>query len=395
MLVKETEYTRVRFSATAKLETLVANGALLIVDEVQHVKNLSAQFEAVKSVIAAFSANSNSKCLLMSGSPFDKKQHAVALFRTLGVMQADEVSFFDIGERQLVETGIAEIVKACERWDLEGSQELHARYGSDAYSLAYQLFVNIAKPAIASNMPCPPTTAKVHKFSAFYPLAEPETLKELEKSIHDLANACGYDRVSKTVNFAIVGERAAMAQLNRALQSVEAAKLSTMICAAKAALQSDTALKVVMCVNYTASIGRMRDELAEYQPLVLNGAVAPKARAKVIAQFQVADSSNRLLLGNCSVCSVGIDLDDRHGAFPRLCLVSPNYSTLGLHQLGHRFLRANTKGDSTFHMFYIKEAHEICILHALAKKGSVMKEICPSQVEDGVLFPGDYPVKTL
>ena len=127
--------------------------------------------------------------------------------------------------------------------------------------------------------------------------------------------------------------------------------------------------------------------------LVLDGRVAKEARARVIDMFQQPDLERRLLIGNMHVCSTGIDLDDKHGAFPRLCIASPNYSTITIHQLGHRFLRLDTKGSSEVRMFYIREARELPVLTALAKKGGVMKDTTEEQVKGGVLFPCDYPSK--
>lgn len=148
-------------------------------------------------------------------------------------------------------------------------------------------------------------------------------------------------------------------------------------------------------MNYTDSIIQLKEELADYNPLVLDGRVHKEGRANVIDKFQQHDLERRLLIGNMHVCSTGINLDDKHGGFPRLCLVSPNYSTLTIHQLGHRFLRLDTKGSSEVQMFYIKQATELHVLTALAKKGGVMKDTTEDQVDEGVLFPCDYPSKDM
>ena len=149
--------------------------------------------------------------------------------------------------------------------------------------------------------------------------------------------------------------------------------------------------KLVACVNYKDSIRELKQELVEFVPLVLDGRVPKEARAEVIDKFQRPDLEWQLLIRNVHVCSTGIDLDNKHGSFPRLCIVSPFYSTLTIHQLGHRFLRLDTEGSSELRMFYIQQATELPVLRALAKKGGVCTE---EQVKAGVLFPCDYPSKS-
>jgi hypothetical protein len=107
-----------------------------------------------------------------------------------------------------------------------------------------------------------------------------------------------------------------------------------------------------------------------------------------------------LLLCNQGVASTGIDLDDKHGAFPRLCLVSPNYSTITSYQLGHRFQRADTKSDADVHFVFAKRRDktkeeskdiiELKVLDALSRKSQVMKETTAEQASNGVVFPGDH-----
>ena len=394
MVVGEQEFTRVSFEPTAKLLDLVRDGALLIFDEVQHLKNISAQFEAAKTMIAACNSSVSSKVLMLSGSPFDKQEHAVTLFRTLGTMQCNELSHFDLPSRTHHLTGLQQILDACSSWDAERTDTLKKQWLGNPRGLAYALFIEVVKPSVSAQMPFPCTTAKLHKFNAFYPLEDAECLEDLRWGLRKLEQACGFDRSTGTVNFAICGGPNTMKKLNRAMMAIEEAKQSTFGEAASSALLADPSAKVVICVNYTSTVCQLQQQLEAFSPLTLTGSVPLKKRASIISAFQQADSEHRLLLANCQVCSTGIDLDDKSGLHPRLCLVSPNYNTLVMHQLGHRFLRMDTKGDSEFHMLYITGAHELPVLNALARKGQVMKEIVPGQVEDGVVFPGDFPTKS-
>jgi hypothetical protein len=72
-------------------------------------------------------------------------------------------------------------------------------------------------------------------------------------------------------------------------------------------------------------------------------------------------------------------------------LISPNYHTLNLYQLGHRFQRMDTKSGAGVQMVFAKHAHKLPILDALSRKGSVMWETTPEQAAAGILFPGGFP----
>ncbi|GAQ93139.1 hypothetical protein KFL_013200020, partial [Klebsormidium nitens] len=176
-----------------------------------------------------------------------------------------------------------------------------------------------------------------------------------------------------------------------ALVKIESAKVQTFARVALKALKSNPQKKLVICVNYNDSLHRLRDLLSCYSPLVLNGTVQKEERKHVIDKFQAPSDEHRVLLGNVAVCSTGIDLDDKFGGWPRLALISPNYHTLNLYQLGHRFQRMDTKSSATVHMVFAQHAHELPILDALSRKGGVMRETTPEQVAAGILFPGSFP----
>ena len=107
--------------------------------------------------------------------------------------------------------------------------------------------------------------------------------------------------------------------------------------------------------------------------------------------FQVSSTEHRLLISNLKVASTGIDLDDKHGDYPRKCYASPNYIISDLHQLTRRFLRMDTKSTAVVRFVYGKcGRRETSILNALARKSTVLKETLPTQVENGVHFPGEY-----
>ncbi|GAQ91643.1 hypothetical protein KFL_008240040 [Klebsormidium nitens] len=330
------------FQVTDTFKLLLGEGVLLIVDEMQHLKNVSSQFAAcqtlIKAVTDSYEAGGRSRALLLSGSPIDKQEQAVTLFRTLNVMQ-------------------------------------HPDLGPEAEPLEHDAALALAGTLL--------------KLNAFYRIDDEEDRKALSAGVQALEYAVHYDRRTGRVSMAEGAD--SLRALCAALVKIESSKVRTFARVALKALRSNSQQKVVICVNYNDSLQSLQDLLAAYSPLVLNGAVPKQERKHIIDKFQLPADEHRVLLGNVSVCSTGIDLDDKDGAWPRLALISPNYSTLTLYQLGHRFQRMDTKSEGTVHMVFAKHAHELPILNALSRKGAVMRETTPEQVNAGIKFPGDFP----
>jgi hypothetical protein len=389
------EIDKVEFFPTNKFNEIVEEGTLLVIDEIQNLKNISAQFAACQALIKAIveSPAQKSRVLLLSGSPIDKHEQAVTLFRTLNIMKQDALSQHNIGQRTIEWRGMTDITEYCRRIDAGLTRRITTRPGFhfDLRRGCYDLFQQIVKPAISSSMPTPALTSKVENWNAFYRIESPEDVRLMSLGISSLEKACSYNRETNTVNFAHTTAAGAMSAVTRALSQIETAKINTYARVAKEKLSSDPNIKVVICVNYTATVTDLKELLAEYTPLILTGGVSMIDRAKVLEKFQAPTTDRRLLIGNLGVCSTGIDLDDKDGRFPRFCLVNANYSSITLYQLSHRFQRLDTKSGATVHVVYGKQAHELSVLMALTRKGTVMKETTPDQVEAGVVFPGDYP----
>jgi hypothetical protein len=193
----------------------------------------------------------------------------------------------------------------------------------------------------------------------------------------------------------------------RALQMIETAKISTFVRVARESLLGDPNKKVVICLNYTDSILDVVTALSEFNPLVVRGSTTERQRGEILAKFQRQDNKYRILVGNLSCLSTGIDLDDKNGTFPRLALVSPNYSTITLHQLVYRFLRADTRSDSQVHFVFgrayvsrdtkLTHMEELSVLNALAKKSGILRDVVRAVEEDeasttveDIRYPGQY-----
>lgn len=397
---------KVEFSTTARFRQYVAEGVLLIIDEIQSIKNVSSQFLACRTMIRAIvesfhGTHTGSRAILLSGSPIDRQEQVVTLFRTMNVMRCDELAAYNLGRREYEWRGLRDIETHCRELDNTMVERLRMKHSrgdgvvrpSHVEVYCYDLFQQVFKPARASVMPVPCLNSRVHKLNAFFEVADLRERVGLTFGVEALSKACSFNSTTGQVGFLNAGGATALASLRmitRSLLQIETGKIGTFVRAASALLDRSPNAKVVICVNYSATLRDLQEGLSRYAPLILDGSTCLPRRASVLRLFQTPSTDHRLLIGNVSVMSTGIDLDDKDGRFPRTALVNPSYSTIALYQLGHRFLRADTRSDADVLFVFGKHATEMHVLQALARKAGVMKQTTCEQSKAGVVFPGDY-----
>lgn len=89
-------------------------------DEIQNIKNISDQFlacQALMKPILTGPHENSSRCLLLSGSPIDRKEHSVHLFRSVGIQKADQLARINLQTYSMDWTGLEEIRQFCEKLD--------------------------------------------------------------------------------------------------------------------------------------------------------------------------------------------------------------------------------------------------------------------------------------
>ena len=378
------------FEPTIHLLQLCQDRTLFVFDECQHLKNDSSQTAAAAALVTAAKRSDHSKVLLLSGSPFDKREHVFNFLRLLDVIPSTRgfgITRYDRSRYQHYYTHNAHaFLRSCFTLDEATSTFLiTTRYNSPymtpyrGQETVYHLFQTVFKPTIQSAMALPPLPVRVLKFNAFYSIPpDTENFQHLRRGVADLQRVYMHDRPDS------------MMAISAALKCIEQAKvdLFAQIVRNKLGVTDSGKAKVVVAVNFSNTIATLTKTLHKYQPLVLDGSVNANKRADIIQAFR-DDPGKRLLISNLAVCSTGIDLDDKVGDAPRFCLVSPTYSTIALHQLGHRFMRTDTRSDAHLHMVYVHGAHEASIIAALSHKSGVMKETTPQQRAE-VIFPGDF-----
>ena len=390
----------VEFKCTELYKKLVSEGLLLIIDEIQNIKNINAQFKACRELINGVIGDcdyinppvNNSRILLLSGTPFDKCEQIPHFFRLTGVMKHDELCEYNIMTGVNKWTGFKDIIKL--------SKHINSRYTDNLVRLyentgthkviipaCFDVFQQIIKPEISHSMPPVQLKCTINKLNAFYSLCNDTDKTLMIEGVSRLKKSLSYNENNDSITFT---HGISMQAIQSSLQMIETAKIKTICNIVKSKLNENEFNKVVVCLNYTNPLMDLADLLKAYNPLVINGQTKISERGKMIDKFQQNDSLYRLIIANIHVISEGINLDDQDGSFPRFCIVNPNYSTIKLCQLSDRFKRSLTKSDSNIHFMFAKHCCELNILDALARKSAVMKETTPEQVEGGVKFPCDY-----
>jgi hypothetical protein len=233
------------------------------------------------------------------------------------------------------------------------------------------------EPPVAAALPPPAVRSAFYRISGVLLEQYMSGVSQLHKSVEVLEEG---------------GEPPDWRGITYGLQTIELAKCDAIARHAARVLAAHAVAKVIIGLNYHASIANVVAALRVAHPvLVLTGQVKQEARAPLIDRFQASNTEHRVLVCNMAVMEVGIDLDDKHGGFPRTCLYSPHYRATGLHQAIGRVHRTDTRSSATVHIVYgPRECAEKSVLSALTRKTRILKETLPGQVADGTVFPGDY-----
>ena len=403
---------KVNFTCTTTYNNMVEEGLLLVIDEVHNIKNNSIQTLACQTLVEKIIKSKGlSRVIFLSGSPIDSPKQAITFFKTINVFTEDRITSYNPQSRQIIWRGMQEIEDYCanilppndrdyEMYNIKletckKNKKKITGLNTILDKYCYMLFLNIIKPYYSHQMTIPQSDVNntIHKYNAFYNLKKTEAVELLKKGINKLRKLTRYNDNNGTVDFN--QNQQAISQISVALQMIETAKIYLFILITQYILSHEEFTKVVICVNYTATLNDLKNALStDYSPLILCGNMNVKQRTDVLNKYQEPNNNFRLLIANIQVASCGIDLDDKSGKYKRFVLISPNFRAIDNYQLSHRFKRMDTKSETIMHMLYCVEAHELPILDALSRKGKILKEIASEQVKAGIVFPCDYDTYT-
>jgi hypothetical protein len=381
----------VHFYPTKQYSDFINTGIFVIFDEIQNIKNNSDQYKACSSLILPLLSGGRSRFGLLSGTPFDKEDHAVNLLRLIGYIRSPRLFSVLPDSKELVLEGLQDLIDACRfinssETDLVLSDLPPVK--RNIPSLCYSLYIRVVKAHMSGAMTAPTDiTGSFTVANGFYSIC-PDRASDLSAALADLALAVRFNEGAGTakINADSIGA------VTKALVRIENSKTLDWSRVASQSLTSDPSLKVVISVNYSSTITDLKSLLLPFDPLVLNGDVPAPKRSSIVQLFN-DDPSHRLLLMNTSVGGVGISLYSPLPHSPRLMFLSPSYKLLDVTQAAARIYGPGMTSSATVHMFYGLGvgASESGILSALARKTQILKGTLDLDVTPDLVLPGDYP----
>lgn len=371
------------FSATPLLEDLIKTGTLFIFDEFQKTKNITFNHYAIQTIIWSIENYKNSdnkstksRILLLSGTPFDKKKQVVDFLRMVGVIRHRNLYDKLLNKRINIQGfGLEQLIHFCLKIDYNATVNIINTINfstNEAHNICFILYTKIIQKHLTSTMSSPVISVDIDIKNGYYNISSERTMQY--KQILDYLLSENDFRLSKFNNY---------------LYTIEHIKIEIFVRETYNILNSIKNAKVVIFFNFKNTLKIVSSLLSSFNPLVLEGDILKKDRIDIIKQFQEKNTKHRLLLSNLVVGSLGIDLDDTEGNFPRYVFISPNFNSMAIHQATHRFYRTNTKSTPHIRIVYIQnEKREDIILNILDNKKTVLKETLQQQLN--VIFPGEY-----
>lgn len=377
------------FEPTDYTKRVAEQGVLLVIDESQNLKNNTLQNVAVQVFVKELKKNPQNKILFLSGSPFDKKEHALNYITLLGLTGGLPITVYDKTSRMYNPEGFYTLIDNLKRISREDTEKHIVDIIPEVTNIrvltlkVYDLFIDVIKKHNSSSMKEIMTDLVITKQNSHY--IEPDLT--LTQTIDQHLDTIGSALAEWDYN---QNRQLLKSFITTALVGIENCKLNIFVRLIVSTLKKTTN-KIVIGLNYTWSQVILHQLLTHYnvKSSLLNGSVSKADRKEIIGLFNRNDNNLRVLICNIEVISTGIDLDDKHGDRPRTVYLSPNYSTIAQYQVSHRVLRLDTKSSSTINMVVVKDHSEISMLNILSRKSEVMKS---TMVTDNIIefFPGHY-----
>lgn len=436
-----------KFKYTDQYRDLLKNKKiLLILDEVQKVKNDNGQFKAVQALTSGFyEVGTACRFGMLSGTPIDCEYQCINTLRIMGLIfpkgiQCKNSEF--IGKNKL--EGLSDFIFYCRQINEEETRKTireHPLDPSHPERLVFELFISVIQPVFMTKLPDQGVGVNLDAKNGYYRIDNQEDRNNLNLAIDRMENRSYFNPKTKTINKRRA--KANFGEIKQAHEACELAKANLLVRLADSTLKPGNKIhdqyvdiyrstspdgpypkfKVLIFVSYTETVKRLKERLEDFghNVLILSGEIEEKYRPNIKHKFQT-DPSYRILICNINVGSVGIDLDDQNGDEPRVSYIVPTHSIQDLFQATYRSHRRKTKspaiiryvyGDLTTSKIYNNDSlsihrmnerqknntkREMSIINCLAKKSDVIRRVVGTSIsEDGsdserytIKYPDEY-----
>ena len=367
------------FIVTREFKKLVMKKILLIADESHRLKNDNTRTHAFKSLCQYINRkNTESRILLLSGTPFTDKKNVINMLLMLGIISNEKLINYIKEENRYEMLGAQELINYCNSLDNEKTREIRNRFDIDKKNVidfCYQLYVNVIQPKIVRSMPSPKIEVPINCYNGYFHMSEKGAIR-LKNAISSLKNCFSKDKKEA---------------LKSAEKRIQTEKVEIFVRLARIILNTRPQAKVALFFDFDQPISESAEQLEEFNPIVITGKTHKTTRQDYIDLFQNRNMRHRLIIFNMAVGCEGFDLDSKYENEERWAFAAPNYHIIRMQQMSGRFYRVGTKTSPNICMVYgICGIDETSILNSIARKTSIMKETLPHQVNDGIFFPGDY-----
>lgn len=374
------------FTPTQKLLNLITEGVLIVIDEIQYVKNCnSAQSIAVSAMVKPIlNGDTKSKVIELSGLHAHKAEHFISLMQRYCIIKSQKLVNNRTTEQKYI--GLQELIDFCKEHNpvlttlILNSGESELRDSKNLKRLCFTLYNQVVQPVISCSMNSPTIgeSVSLDVKNGYYQLS-PLDNKYIQKSVKKLY----VESLSKDSK---------IKKYSTSLQEIEVSKINMMIRLARGILDSNPSAKIVFGLWYSKTIQLLKDNLTSYGCITLTGNIKAQDKIQLIQSFNRPTEDFRVLIANMKIVNVGVNLDDRNGEYPRYVFASPSYYYIETHQFTYRFLRGiDTKSSTKIRFLYGTGTQlEESILDALSKASEITNLTLEKQVISGVKFPGSY-----
>jgi hypothetical protein len=244
-------------------------------------------------------------------------------------------SYFLVNPRTKELAALGELIDFARRFDSRKVNELMKAGGTRIYSKGQKqkdfiiaLYDKIIQPNISSAMPSQDITLKMNHL---------EYLKRDE--VVRVGGALNL--MHKTIDY----EGKGVVNLRRmVIMDIQAGLAPAAARFAERLLNENPHRKVVIFYQFNEARDILLKQLKKYKPLLIAGTqhTSYEEREDALKKFNAPNDKYRVLIASILVASLGIQMDDKIGGFPRRSIILPVWSLKNMMQAADRIGRADT-----------------------------------------------------